>query len=496
MNYDLLIRGADVYDGTGAPPVVADVAVNGDRIVDVGDLAGATATEEIDATGLALTPGFIDVHSHDDAIVLTDPELRCKTLQGVTTDVVGNCGLGIAPHKHAIPTFGPWTPGVEGLPSWDGYRGYLERLDDAPPSLNIAVLVGQGTTRRAVMGPATDTPSPEQLAAMQAVVEEGMNAGCVGLSTGLIYEPGRYSSTDEVAALARVAAAAGAIYTTHMRNEADDLLESVAEAIEIGERAGLAVQISHHKASGKANWGKVHESLAMVDTARERGIPVSLDQYPYTAGSTHLFAVVQNGALDGGGAASGIGSVGPESVTVASAAGHPEWEGRNLVQIGEALGTTPRAAADRVLDGTSGTALVIIEMMSEDDVRTVLSHPQTMIGSDGVPAPGKPHPRLWGTFPRVLGRYARDAGVLTFTDAVRRMTGLPAETFGLTDRGVIRTGAFADLVVLDPTTVIDTATYDDPEQPPAGITTVIVNGTVIARNGTHTGARPGRALRR
>jgi N-acyl-D-amino-acid deacylase len=282
--------------------------------------------------------------------------------------------------------------------------------------------------------------------------------------------------TDEIVALAEVVAAAGGIYTTHMRNEADGLLDSVAEAIAIGERAGLPVQISHHKASGKANWGKVHDSLAMVDAARDRGVRVTLDQYPYTAGSTHLFAVVQNGALDEG--TGGIGKVEPRDVTVASAAGHPEWEGRNLDQIGELLGTSGRDAADKVIDGTGGMALVVLEMMSEADVRTVLSYPHTMIGSDGVPAPGKPHPRLWGTFPRVLGRYGRDEGVITFADAVRRMTSLPAETFGLVDRGVVQPGAFADLVVLDPATIVDNATYSDPEQPPSGVNAVIVNGTL------------------
>jgi N-acyl-D-amino-acid deacylase len=493
-SFDLLFRGGDVYDGTGSPAQHADVGILGDRVARVGDLGDAEATTVIDAGGLAITPGFIDVHAHDDAAVLADPELRCKTLQGVTTDVVGNCGLGIAPHHHAMSSFGPWTPGLETHAAWEGYGGYMGRLDDAPPSLNVAVLVGQGTVRAAVMGNAERAPTDEEVRAMRAVVEEGMTAGAVGLSTGLIYEPGRYAATDEIVALAEVAAAAGAIYTTHMRNEADQLLAAVAEAIEVGERAGMPVEISHHKASGRANWGKVKESLAMIDAARDRGVAVTLDQYPYTAGSTHLFAVIQHGALDSG--AGGIGKVEPDAVTVASALGHPEWEGRNLVELGELLDLSPRAAADHVVAGTDGSALVVLEMMSEDDVRTVLSHPQTMIGSDGVPAPGKPHPRLWGTFPRVLGRYSRDEGVITFADAVRRMTSLPATSFGLVDRGVVREGAFADLVVLDPATVADRGTYAEPELPPTGILHVLVNGTLVVRDSAHTTARPGRALRR
>ncbi|HZN15636.1 MAG TPA: D-aminoacylase [Acidimicrobiales bacterium] len=484
---DLIIRGGEVYDGTGAPPVRADVAVVGDRITDVGVLGDdVSAATVIDATGLAVTPGFIDVHAHDDAEVLIDPTIACKTSQGVTTDVVGNCGLGIAPHATGAASFAEWAPGLDTVPPWDGFTGYVERLDTAPPGLNVAVLVGHGTVRSAVLGTAERAPTATELDRMRGLVDEGMAAGCVGLSTGLIYEPGRYADTDEIVALADVVAAAGGIYTTHMRNEADQLLESVAEAIEIGERAGLPVQISHHKASGKANWGKVHESLAMIAAARDRGVAVSVDQYPYTAGSTHLFAVVQNGALDDG--KGGIGKVEPGDVTVASAADHPEWEGLNLDEIGELLAISGRAAADAVLDGTRGRALVVLEMMSEADVRTVLAYEHTMIGSDGVPAPGKPHPRLWGTFPRVLGHYGRDEGVLTFADAVRRMTSLPAQTFGLTDRGVVRVGAFADLVVLDPATIADTATYRDPEQPSAGIHSVIVNG--------RTDGRAGRPLRR
>ncbi|HEX4906282.1 MAG TPA: amidohydrolase family protein, partial [Acidimicrobiales bacterium] len=285
------------------------------------------------------------------------------------------------------------------------------------------------------------------------------------------------------------------IYATHMRNEADQLLEAVAEAIRIGEEAGIRVQISHHKASGRANWGRVRESLALIDAARARGVDVALDQYPYTAGSTSLAAIIQNGALDGG-PGSGVGELGPEQVLVASAEGHREWEGLHLGQIGELVGMPWRMAADHVVTATHGSAIVVLESMSEGDVRTVMAHPATMIGSDGIPAPGKPHPRLWGTFPRVLGRYARDEGVLGLADAIRRMTSLPCETFGLTDRGVIRDGAFADLVLFDPATIADVGTYDDPARPPTGIRAVIVNGTVVVRDGEHTGARPGRALRR
>ena len=494
MRYDLVLRGGVIHDGSGGDAFVADIAVTGDRIAAMGALEDAEATIEVDAAGRAVTPGFIDVHAHDDTAVLVDPDLRCKVLQGVTTTVVGNCGMGVAPHPVATQLFRTWSPGIEEHPPWSGYAGYLERLEERPPSLNVAVLVGHGTVRGAVMGTADRAPDRQELDQMRLLVREGIEAGAVGMSTGLIYEPGRYAMTEEIVTLAAEAASGGGIYTSHMRNEADRLLEAVAEAIRVGEEAGLPVQISHHKASGKSNWGKVAESLAMIDAARARGVPVTLDQYPYTAGSTTLSAVIQNGVLDDG--AGGIGTVEPSAIFVASAVGHPEWEGLDLVAIAELLAVSPRDAADAVVAATDGTALVVLHMMSEDDVRAVLRHPCTMIGSDGVPAPGKQHPRLWGTFPRVLGRYARDDAVIPLEDAVRRMTSLPAETFGLVDRGVLREGAFADLVVFDPATIADIATYDDPARAPAGIDAVIVNGTVVARDGEHTGARPGRPLRR
>lgn len=493
--FDVLIIGGQVYDGTGGPPVVADIGIAGDRIVAVGALreSGATAATVIDATGIAVAPGFVDVHSHDDAAVLVDPIIPSKLLQGVTTDVVGNCGMGIAPHAVAVHGFATWTPGLEDVPAWEGYGGYLDRLDAEPATVNVAVLVGHGSVRGAVMGNDDRPPSATELDEMRALVREGMDAGAVGMSTGLIYVPGRFAGTDEIIALAGEIPAGG-IYTSHMRNEADRLLDAVAETIRIGEEAGVPVQISHHKASGKANWGRVRDSLALVEAARDRGVTVTLDQYPYTAGSTSLGAVIDNGALDGGGG--GIGIVDPSDVTIASAVGHPEWEGRNLVAIGEMLGVTPRQAAAVVSDATGGAALVVLELMSEDDVRTVMAHTLVMVGTDGAPTPGKPHPRLWGTFPRILGRYVRDEGVLSLAEAIRCMTSLPAATFGLTDRGVIREGAFADIVVFDPQRIIDTATYDDPCRVPLGITAVLVNGTVAARDGEPTGARPGRALRR
>ena len=484
---NLVIQGALVYDGSGAPPRRADVALAGGCIAEVGEPEGSPGAQ-LDARGLALAPGFIDVHTHDDFAAVLHPEMGFKVLGGVTTVVVGNCGMGAAPWPAARAMAGAFHPGAR-LPEWHGYAGYLALLGDEPPSCNVAALVGHGTARAAVMGGAQRAPSQDELEGMRAIVREGLEAGCFGLSTGLVYDPGRHAQTDELVALARELAGTGALYATHMRDEGTGLLGSVHEAIEIGERAGVPVQISHHKASGRAAWGLVRASLGMIDRARARGLDVSADQYPYTAGSTVLAAVVAN--------AERFGRDADTPVVIASAPGHPTWEGRSLAELGSEWGVAPLEAAARVLDAEGISATVIMHGMDEQDVQTVMRHPSTMIGSDGIPTlHGKPHPRLYGTFARVLGHYARDLGLLPLEEAVHRMTGFPARKFGLRDRGVVRAGAAADLVLFDPARIADVATYADPHHPPAGVAHVFVNGQAVVRDGRHTGARPGRALRR
>jgi len=492
---DLLIRGAAVYDGSGGLPHVSDVGVTGGKIAAVGDLSVEGAGVEVAGSGLALAPGFIDVHSHDDFAVFLMPEMDFKVAQGVTTDVVGNCGLGAAPFGSAqtyLSFFGA-DRRRESLPAWDSYGEYLDAVDANPPSVNVAALVGHGTVRLEVMGIQRRPPSDAELAGMLDALAEGLDAGCVGYSTGLIYEPGRYSSTDELVTLAREMAQFGGVYASHMRNEGTGLLEAVNETIRIGEAAGVPVQISHHKASSPSAWGLVNDSLALIDAACAAGLDVSADQYPYTAGSTSLFAVLQN--LDEGTA--GFGTVDWDQHLLASAPGHPDWEGHTLPELAAEFGTEPLDAARRIVDTEGEGAVVIIESMSEDDIRTVMAHPSTMIGSDGIPTVGgKPHPRLYGTFARVLGHYTRDVGVMPLQEAVHRMTGLPAAKFGLAGRGIIQPGAWADLVLFDPATINDIATYETPRQHPTGIVAVWVNGNAVVRDGAHTGARPGRALRR
>jgi N-acyl-D-amino-acid deacylase len=495
-SYDLVIRGGTVFDGSGAAGVRADVAVRGDRIVAVGTI-GEHGGVEFDATGQAVAPGFIDVHSHDDFAVLLDPLMDFKAMQGVTTDIVGNCGSGVVPFSAGVQRFGRFHPGAT-VPEWDGFGQYLQRVDETGPSVNVAVLMGHGSLRNGAMGMAQRPPDAAELRHMLNWTREGVEAGAVGLSTGLIYEPGRYAATDEIVALAKeLGGPSGGLYASHMRNEAAGLLDAIRETIGIGEAAGVPVEISHHKASGRENWGRVRDSLQLIEEARARGVDVTADQYPYTAGSTSFHAVVQNGALGAGGSGpNGLGLLAPEDILIAAAPRHPEYEGRTLAQMVERWDLPVDQTAQRLLDEEGEALFVVLFSMDEADVRTVMAHPTTMIGSDGVPAGSKPHPRLYGCFARVLGRYVRDEGVLDLPLAIHKMTGMPAARFRLTDRGALRPGAFADIVVFDPATVNDIATYAEPRQHPAGINAVYVNGVAVRLGAQHTGARPGRGLRR
>ena len=492
--YDVVIRNASIVDGTGAPPVDGSLGIRGDRIAALGDIA-ERGRVEIDARGLSVAPGFIDVHSHDDWAVLLEPEMDFKVMQGVTTDIVGNCGMGAAPNPSAAVIFRALHGPDAKVPEWADYPGYFRALDENPASINVAVLAGHGSLRLAAMGNAKREPTAAELATMRGWLRDAIDAGAVGLSTGLIYEPGRYARTEEIIELAGEMRGSGALYASHMRNEAGRLLDSVRETIRIGEEAGVAVQISHHKASGQENWGLVRESLRLIEEARNRGIDVSADQYPYTSGSTVLSAVLQNGGLDESGARGGVGRVAPENLLIASVPSHPEWEGKRLDRLAAEMDLGALEAARRIVAEDPGT-LIVMESMNEDDVRTVMAHPSTMIGSDGLAMGGKPHPRLYGTFPRVIGHYARDRGIMPLEQAIHRMTAMPAEKFHLADRGVLRAGAFADLVIFNAKEILDTATYADPRRYPVGISHVIVNGTMVVRDGAHLGARPGRALRR
>jgi len=451
------------------------LAVTDDEIVALGSLGGVTAGREIDAGGRVLAPGFIDVHTHDDRALLANPTMDCKVSQGVTTVVTGNCGISLAPLAIDRRPPAPLDL-VSDSPSgfFADFAGYLAALDAAPPATNALCQVGHGTLRVGTLSDLQRPATAAETKAMRGKLEASLEAGAIGLSTGLFYPPAAAAPTEEIIELARAVAAHKALHTTHMRDEADRITTSLEETFRIGREAHVPVVISHHKCAGVANHGRSVETLAMIDRARQ-GQPIGLDAYPYIAGSTML----DSGRL-----------MGASKVLVTWSKTRPEMAGRDLAEIAAEMGVDVVEAAER-LKPAGG----IFFMMDEADVQRILAYPHTMIGSDGLPHDEFPHPRLWGTFPRVLGHYARDLGLFSLEEAVRKMTSLPAAQFGLADRGRLRVGYKADLVLFDPAAVIDRASFENPKAAAAGIDLVLVNGRKVWRDGAHSGARPGRAIR-
>jgi len=472
---DVLFRNAILIDGSGAPRREADVAVRGERITALGRLERWRAESEIDASGRVLAPGFIDVHTHDDRLLLAEPQMTPKLSQGVTTVIGGNCGISLAPLvAERVP------PPLDLLDAGGSYRfprfaDYLEELGARPAALNAALLVGHSTLRVATMDRLDRAASAAEIARMRALAAESLDAGAIGISSGLFYAPANAAPTEEVIEVCAPLHARGGIYVTHMRDEADHLLASLEETFRIGREAGVPAFISHHKAAGVKNHGKTRQSLAAIEAAM-RAQPVALDAYPYAASSTVL-------RWDMAARAS--------KTLVTWSRAHPELAGRTLDEVARLMGCTPEEAAARLQP-----AGAVYFQMSEDDVRRVLAFAPTMIGSDGLPHDVHPHPRLWGTFPRVLGHYARDEGLFTLEQAVHKMTGLSARNFGLDGRGLIVPGAFADLTLFDAAQVRDAATFEHPARPAEGIELVMVNGQVAWRDGRPSGARAGRVLRR
>jgi len=492
-----VITGATIFDGSGEPGFVGDLLIADGQITSVGEVPTSPDAHIIDGSGLCVAPGFIDVHTHDDYAAIVHPDMAFKNRGGVTTCIVGNCGFGAAPVEAARTFAEVLHPGFP-LPDYDGYGGYMSYLEEHPTGVNIGVLAGHGTIRAAVLNDEAGfarEPTDAELASMTDLLTEALDAGVLGLSSGLVYEPGCHANTEELIALASVMSGTCALYASHVRDEGDHLVESIAEAIEIGRAAAVPVQLSHHKATGTANWGKVRDSLALIDAARAEGLRVHADQYPYTAGSTSLdsvagnYRIVEGAALDGS-------TISGDNLVVASCEAETTWEGRTMNELAEEFGCSPSEAAQRVLS-SARTTTVILHVMSEDDVRTVMAHDSTIIGSDGLPTlDGKPHPRLYNTFARVLGHYSRDIGVLPLAEAIARMTGRSADAFGLADRGYLRPGYAADVVVFDAELIIDRGTFADPNRYPDGIRHVFVNGVEVVGDGQPTGTRPGQVLRR
>lgn len=499
---DLLLVGGTVVDGTGAPGRRADVAIAGNRVVAVGEnLPRGTARRVLDVSGQVVAPGFIDLHAHLEPLLqlsLMESALR----QGVTLALGGPDGGSPLP-------LGP----------------YLDSVRAVKPGINVAYLVGHNDVRRAVMNMDARAPSAAELARMKQLVAEAMGQGAFGLSTGLLYLPGTYSNVEEVIALAQVASDSGGIYTSHLRKEGIGLLDGVGEALEIGRRARIPVVLTHHKAVGQQMWGRSTVTLAMVDSARRAGTDVMIDQYPYTATHTGIGVLVPSWAMAGGTAEfrkrlavpalrdsikAGIvfnilndrGGGDLARVQFSRVAWDRTLEGKTLKDWAARrnMAPTPENGAELVLEAMlNGGGNAIYHVLDEGDVRRIMTHPYAMIASDGrlsQPGDGHPHPRAYGTFPRVLGRYVREQGLLSLEQAVHKMTQMPAQRLGLSDRGVLRAGTMADVVVFDARTVVDQSTFTEPHQYPKGIGTVIVNGVVAVENGTPTGARAGTVVTR
>ena len=474
---ELVIRNGFVVDGTGAKRFRADVAIAGDRIVAVGRVDQGPRAAEIDATDRIVAPGFIDAHTHDDRALLSMPDMTPKISQGVTSLVVGNCGVSLAPLVlEDVPP-----PPLDLLGSEAGwYRferlgHYLEALGRSPPAVNCGALVGHITLRHRVMDRFDRSATPAEIGEMRRQVGMAMDDGAIGFSTGLDYPSAVAASSEEVSSLVEAVRPRGGLYCSHHRNYFEHLEEAIDEALTIGRQTQVPVTISHHQCTGTANFGKAPGTLATIEKAR-RSQAVGLDVYPYNASSK---------TLDPGRARPGV------KIMVTWSTPYPQFAGRMLDDIAAEWGCSAPAAAERLLP-----AGAIYFQLDEDDVRAILAYEHTMIGSDGLPHDMHPHPRLWGTFPRVLGHYSRDLGLFGLEEAVRRMTGLPARWFGFRDRGVVRPGAFADLVVFDSKTVKDSGTFTEPAEPSAGIETVMVNGVIVWQDGRDTGKRPGRSLRR
>jgi len=528
QEFDLVLKNGTILDGTGGPEWRADLGVIGDTISAIGSIDSARGSRILDASGLHVSPGFIDIHSHSDSSIFAYPTADSRSRQGITTEVTGQCGFSVAPLEGIDADIRRTNLEEEtGAPvEWTNVASYFDTLEETGISVNQAFMLGHGSMRQNIAGLANRHLSDDEMARLLRYIEEGMDEGAFGLTTGLEYTPGAFTPTEEIVALARVVARRGGFYGSHIRNEESGLLSAIHEAIEIGREARLPVEISHLKAAGRPNWSKQRAALNLIESARRDGVDVMADAYPYTAYSTSLTIFVPPWALAGGWDGLGarldnaadrsrirdevvesvMGDPGEFSLIVISSTkteANRHFVGKNVTEIGEFWGLAPVDAALRLLVEEEGTVSMIGHGMSPENVEMVLSHPLVMVGSDGASiaptgkaAETRPHPRLYGCCARILSHYCRERGIFDLPTAIRKMTGTPADQAGIHDRGRVAKGKKADLVVFNAATIKDEATFDDPHQYASGISYVVVNGQIVVDHGEHTGARPGRVLRK
>jgi N-acyl-D-amino-acid deacylase len=526
-SFDVVIRGGTILDGTGGPPWKADVGISGDAIAAIGSIDPAQGKRVIDATGLHVAPGFIDIHSHSDGSILSYPTDESRAYQGVTTELVGNCGSSAAPLGGLAAEDDRKAWEAEGVKAdWSDVASFCRRVEATGVSVNQALLLGQGTLRTNVAGNADRSLSGDETKDLLRAVDEGMEQGAFGLSTGLEYTPGIYTPTAEIVEMARIVARHGGLYASHIRNEEAMLLEAVDEAINIGRAAGVRVQVSHLKAAGKGNWGKQRAAIDLLESARRSGVAVLADAYPYTAYSTGLTILLEPWAREGTSAdlvrrlrdANDRARIRRELIvhirnepgdydliviSSVSTEKNKNVIGKNLAQIAELWKVEPVDAYMRLIEEEQGSVSYVGHGMSEANVEMVLAHPLVMISSDGVAmaptgraAASRPHPRSYGAFARALAYYARERKLFDLPTAVKKMTTMPADQIGLADRGRVAKGKRADVVVFDAAAVTDAATFETPHRFATGIPYVLVNGVAVIDAGKHTSARPGRMLRK
>lgn len=524
--FDLVLSRGTVIDGSGSPGILGDVGIKGERIACVGRVEQEQARLVIDASGKIIAPGFIDVHSHSDFSLLADPGGESKILQGVTTELIGQCGGSGAPMQGPVRERRQAELIDLGIRiTWASFEEYLHRLEEAGPNVNVASLVGHGNLRGGIVGYENRPASPDELRQMARLLRESLARGAYGLSSGLIYPPGAYCSTGELAELARIVGEFQGIYATHLRSEGDLLEEAVDEAIAIAEAGGVSLQLSHLKTHGKENWGKLPAVFQKIEAARDRGVEVHADRYPYTASSTDLDVLLPSWAWEGGNEAELARLADPVTrgrmreeilaqsrgrdfwdkvmVTSVRTAQNRKWEGRTLAEIGASTGQDPMEVLFGLLGEEELKVGAVFFFMSEENLLKIMGKDYVMVGTDsstrsfsGITRRGVPHPRGFGTYPRALYLWAGEGKLLSWEAAVHKMTGLPARKIGLLDRGLIRPGHFADLVVLDPATIRDRAEYHDPYRAPQGIEDVLVNGALAVEKGAATGKRAGKVLRK
>lgn len=471
---DVILKGGQVIDGSGQSAFAADVALTGDSIVAIGDLSHVAADRIIDTTGLVVAPGFIDVHTHDDLICITQPEMTPKISQGVTTLIVGNCGISAAPLRFRDGVSEPFNLlGRQEDFAYDTFASYRQAIEAVPPRVNVAALVGHSTLRVRCVKDLDRPATASELEQMNVLLRQALDDGAVGMSSGVFYGPAQATDIHELSVLAQTVSEAGGVYTAHLRNELDGIVDALQEGFAVAKPRQTPFILSHFKCAGVRNWGRAAELLGLIDSARQTQ-PVHLDCYPYTAGSTVIRPDLADGEVE---------------ILINWSTPHPEVAGRTLKSIAEEWGMTEASAAEQLMPGGASYF-----QMREQDMRRIMQHHCCMIGSDGLPHDSLPHPRLWGTFPRVLGRYARELKVLSLETAVHKMTGLSAATFGLRDRGRIGVGLKADITVFNPETIIDRATYDNPAQLAEGVVHVFVNGSLAWTEQTATPVRNGRFL--